>query len=224
LSMAELYGGLSLALPTYLIAVRELGLGPWRARARPGGAFFQSLTRKIAGAKDSKELERIRERAMDEGDLREIRPRGVFDADGVGALDSGLQPGERSPVIAAARKKDGQLGYDDASDHVPAADLDRILAYARRKLGEFADAILDGEVRVRPYVIGGKTPCTTCDFGALCRFEKDRERWKYRRLESLRKTEALGRIAEALAAAGNAVTDPGDAREAEGPGRPGPGR
>lgn len=198
LSMAEIYGGLTLALPTYLVAVRELRLGPWKPRARPGGAFLQSLTRKIPGVKDSKELERIRARAMEEGDLLPLRPRGVFDADVVGALDSALQPGERSPVIAAARKKDGALGYDETCDHVASEDLDRILAYARRKLGEFADAILDGEIRVRPYVLGGKTPCTTCEYGGFCRFEKERERWKYRRLEVYRKGEALARIAEAL--------------------------
>ena len=108
------------------------------------------------------------------------------------ALDEEWSGRGPSAVYAIHRNKDGELGRVESSDGVSASDFAAMLDHTRRKLGELADGVMDGEVAVKPYRLGHVSPCTWCSFGAVCRFEFGESEMRF--LESLKRSEVLGAI------------------------------
>jgi ATP-dependent helicase/DNAse subunit B len=49
--------------------------------------------------------------------------------------------------------------------------LQALLNHIRARLGEMADVILDGDVRVAPSRLGSRLACEQCPFGAVCRVD-----------------------------------------------------
>ena len=66
-------------------------------------------------------------------------------------------------------------------------------ANPRGMFGELADQLIDGDVRVYPYMIGRATPCSHCSYRSVCRFEPGLNR--YHVLPTINREEVLQRIA-----------------------------
>src|SRR5437588_753096 len=75
-----------------------------------------------------------------------------------------------SVVQAHLTKKDG-ASAKRGSDLVEPEELTALLSRVRHRLGELADKILDGEIGIRPYMLGDDTPCPKCEYHDVCRFE-----------------------------------------------------
>jgi ATP-dependent helicase/nuclease subunit B len=85
------------------------------------------------------------------------------------------------------------FGYLQSTDVVPAKnDFQALLAHTRRKLGELADTMLDGEISVNPCRIGKFSPCSWCEMAAVCRFEMGLSDARF--LEPLKRLEVIRRI------------------------------
>ena len=64
----------------------------------------------------------------------------------------------------------------------------------RRCLGRLADQILAGEVDIGPYRMNRVTPCPSCEFRDVCRFDPSINH--YRVLRSLGREQVLSLIME----------------------------
>jgi ATP-dependent helicase/nuclease subunit B len=167
LRLWKVYHGLDVQLLTYMLAIIQRGETLAGRSIRPVGAFYVPL--ESAQISVSHPDDAV---GADESLPAPLKPRGVMDFGVVEHLDRELESGW-SPAYGVFRSRNGELGYARNSDAYAKPELDRITAYARRKIGELADRILDGDVAVKPYRAGTRMPCTFCDFRPVCRFDHD---------------------------------------------------
>lgn len=168
MALWKVYNGLDVQLLTYLLTLVQRGETLAGRPIRPIGAFYVPLV----------SMRRLVSHPSDASDIGEsiqasLKPRGMLEFEAAGQLDRTLEPGRGSDAYAVKLNVDGALGYAKWSDAYPAADLARVMAFARHKIGELADAILDGDIAVRPYRAGTQMPCAYCEFRSVCRFDFD---------------------------------------------------
>ena len=183
LDLSEVYHGLSLQLLGYLLVLASHGKSLSGRPIQPAGAFYISL---VEGYKP------VDHPADSPPAADAFGPRGLLDAARIDTLDSEYTGSGQSGVYNFFRKKDGDLGNLDRTDAAESGDFERLLAHTRRKLGELADGIFEGQMNVLPYRLGTFSPCSWCQFGSVCRFEYGTT--DVRRLDRFKRTEVFQKI------------------------------
>ncbi len=166
LDPASAFHGLSLHLLTCLLVLEKNGyhLNP-NGKLTPSAAFCIQLLRGVRSQSPEKSL------SPDDPLFHLlIKPRGVFDLRVANKLDRSLAEGQ-SKVVQLFVKKDGGVGRPDTSDAAAADEFAALLLHVERLIGQAADEIIAGRIDIRPYRIGTTTPCSSCEFRALCRLE-----------------------------------------------------
>jgi ATP-dependent helicase/nuclease subunit B len=163
LNLTEVYYGLSLRLAIHLLVVASHGQDLLHENVVPAGAFSVAVT------PDRKRVDHP-DKVDTEGDAFELRhkPRGIFDGKYLTAFDKSFQGGE-SPVVVAGLNKDGSPKA--RGDAVADVDLNTLLSYVRASVGRIADQVMAGRVEARPYRMGTDTPCPSCAYRSVCRFD-----------------------------------------------------
>ncbi len=156
------YHGIDMQLVIYLLAAKDAqidGKGP----LEPIGAFYLPIT----SYPEKTELSKI------EAKSKEYRrkARGLFDGQFHALLDKG-EPAGSNRYYSFFIKKDGKtFGHYGRIDALEPADYSALLGFAKKKLKELAEQILDGDIEPRPYRINKDSPCKNCPFAAVCRFD-----------------------------------------------------
>jgi len=166
LSLQHVYHGLSLQLLTYLLVLQEHGHKLAGKEITPVAGFYLGVMRwldSIAHPGDATTPE-------DPLFFLRVKPRGIITNSGIGLFDAGLSTG-RSPVINASIKKDGTPGHVGKSDVVSDEAFAAVLQGVRMQLAALTDRMVAGEISVLPYRLGQETPCPSCSFRSVCRFE-----------------------------------------------------
>jgi len=161
LRLDEAMHGLALQLLAYLLVLKDHGCGAAGGTVRPVGAFYLPLVTPFQSVEHPSEAKEP---------LRLFMPRGILDFDALAALEPSLKEGP-SQLYSARINKDGGSGKSSHLDTASRPVFEKILAAVRQKLGELADRIIDGDIRVAPVVYRDRLPCEQCDFRAVCRFE-----------------------------------------------------
>jgi len=199
LDLSRTYHGISTQLIAYLLALAASGETLAGRPIRPVAALFVSLVPRYELVNHPSEVE---ENAPSGAGV--YRPRGLISIDDLGVLDSAGKEG-RSAHYAAHRKKDGGISNIERSDAADPNTFRMVLEFTRRRLGELADAMLDGDVSVSPYRIGRVTPCSWCPMLAACRFE-----WgvsDIRFLEPFKRSEVFSKMREATKSGDHVTKD-----------------
>ena len=187
LEYSRAYHGLSLQLLAYLLVLAEQGATLAGRPIRPAGALYVSL-----GA----HYEKIHHPGCAENrktaQKGTFRPRGLLSAEHLEKMKIEIGPDGWAPHYAIFRKKNGELGYPDTNDAAPQPSFDAMLQQTRRRMGELADGILDGQVQIRPYRLGTFSPCSWCRMTEVCRFESGLCDVQY--LETLKRSEIYVRL------------------------------
>jgi ATP-dependent helicase/nuclease subunit B len=186
LDLGEVYHGLSLQLPAYLLVLAESGRTLAGRPIRPIGMLYVSLASQYKRV-DHPDLAGARDLAL----RGTFRPRGLLLADAFDALDPSEDTGW-SDYYSFFRKQDGSVGKIDQSDAADAASFQATLDHTRVRLGELADGLLDGNVAVKPYRLGTFSPCSWCPMAGVCRFEMGISEVRF--LESLKRSEVFRRL------------------------------
>lgn len=213
LALDEVYHGLALQLLAYLLVLRDAGLASSDSRIIPGGAFYLPLLGRF------ERVDHPTEADQPEFDpFSALRPRGVIDFDWIDRIDPTIapdpeaKPGDQrgeSKAFAVKRSKEGEISYLNSSDAVPGKVMSLLLEHVRSRLAELSDRWLTGDIRVYPIRHGRTTPCTTCPYRPVCRFEFSTH--ETRTLPPLSRTAVI----QALTGSGHAGDEMNDA-EAEG--------
>jgi ATP-dependent helicase/nuclease subunit B len=186
LALDRVYHGLSLQLLTYLLVLEAGGEKLAGRPLTPAAAFYVRLLRQLEDIRHPSE-------AIGPEDPRfdlQVKPRGMFDARFVRALDSELTTGA-SDVVQVFVNKDGNFGKRNQSDAAAHNEFTALLRLVRLRIGETVDRLLSGDIRVMPVRIRQESPCVRCDFRSVCRFDVGVNR--YRVLEAMNREEVLSR-------------------------------
>lgn len=159
----KMRAGLQLQLPAYLAALCEVADGSELLRgrrARPAGMFYVRL-------KDAPE--RVPHRLAEGRSGKRFEHTGRFSLEWLPLFDRNHATGG-SGQFNYRLKKDGQP-YANSHQLIRQPDLEQMLADAREMLRHLGREILAGNVAVDPYRQGTETPCTHCEFKAVCRMD-----------------------------------------------------
>jgi len=207
LPMDAVYYGLNLRLLCHLLVLKDAGNVLTGKALTPVAAFCVHMLRTMQDVDDPADA------ASPEDECYQLKaqPRGIFDARVIADFDRDLaQTSGKSAVISVTIKKNGALGAKNSSDAADASEFSALLQHTRRRLGQLADAILEGQAAVHPYMLGRHTPCPKCPFLAVCRFEPAVHN-NYRFLQPLCRQDVLEKVVQE-ASADNPKGPPCDGR------------
>lgn len=187
LEYSRAYHGLSLQLLAYLLILAEKGQTLAGRPIQPAGALYVSLGAHYERVSHPECAEN--RRTSQQGTFR---PRGLLSAQHIGKLKIEIGPDGWAPHYSIYKKKDGGLGYADSNDAAPQESFEAMLQHTRRRIGELADDIMEGQVPIRPYRLGTFSPCSWCRMTVVCRFESGLCDVRY--LEELKRSEIYVRL------------------------------
>ncbi len=188
LELDKVYYGISLQLLTYLLVLQANGQPLVGHPLTPVAAFYTGLLRKLEDTKRPQD-------ALPPDDPTfnlKVKPRGIFDARCIAHFDNELQRGSASKVVNVYVKQDGNIGNRDRSDAAHSHEFSALLKHVESQLGQLSDRILSGSIDVQPYWINRDTPCPTCQYHAVCRFDTIHNR--YNILPAMKRDEVFKRL------------------------------
>jgi ATP-dependent helicase/nuclease subunit B len=187
MSMEAVAHGLALQLLTYLLVIDAHGPRLFGKPTKAAAALYVQISRKIESTTTP---DTDPEPGTPDFHARH-KPRGLINEHAAGLLDKSFVSTGRSEAFAIKRNKDGTLAKSGC-DAVPFVDFERLAIYAHETIIRLADEIIEGQIRVHPYLLRNKSPCPMCQFKRVCRF--DRLINQYHVLKPLKAEEALAKI------------------------------
>ena len=188
-SLNDLYHGLQMQLIVYMNAAVELERQKHpKKQITPAGFVYYAVEDPVI-PKQKNEGER--EAAI----LKQLKPDGMINRDGevIRHLDSGLETGA-STAIPVGKNKDGSLAW--YSKVLSEEELELLSDFAKKKMKEIGNAIMDGDAEVNPYKMGDRTSCTYCRYKGICGFDEKLPGFEYRKLEKFDNKKALEKMRE----------------------------
>jgi len=177
---SDLYYGLDMQLPIYILAVRNANRSKTKNVV---GAFYMPVETK-PGQAAFDELETRKEKFT-------RKARGIFNGEFSQQLHR--EAAGESKFYNFYVTKDGQpYGNYGQRGALRPTDFETVLRFTEAKIVQLAEEIISGKIDVRPFRIGTRSPCNLCKFRAVCRFD-----WQindYNLLESLDKIQVLNKI------------------------------
>ena len=184
-SWSELYYGLDMQLPIYMLAVRNASpvsgdpqLKTQNSKLKTIGAFYMPV--EVTPTRAT--LDELSEKT--EG--FDYKAKGIFNGEFFQQLDGSNSNKFYNFFVT---KKGDQYGYDNISGALRPADFEKVLKFTEQKIVRLAEEILSGRIDVNPYRLSGKSPCSYCKYKSVCRFD-----WQindYNPLESFGKIRVL---------------------------------
>lgn len=160
INLNEVYAGLQIQLLTYMDAVcKEEDL-------MPAGVLYFGLLEQIIKA-DKK----LTEDKIEEELRKNYKMKGLILADVkvIKMQDKNLEYGT-SKIIPAGIKKDGDIS-EKVTSGVNKEQFKILQDYIYKTIKEIAKEILGGNIEVKPFNRGGKTPCEYCNYQSICGFD-----------------------------------------------------
>lgn len=184
--LTSIYYGLQLQLVVYLNAAMEMESRKQEGEVHPAGMFYYHIEDPML---DYEEEDDLQQRM-----LKELAWNGLTNADReiIALMDKEMTTG--SDILPVRLKKDG--GYTAASSVADDAQFQRLSRHVQKKLSEYGERILKGDIGLRPYELGDEDACRFCRYHSVCGFDRKVEGCKKRRLRPLDKAEIWERLKE----------------------------
>jgi ATP-dependent helicase/nuclease subunit B len=161
-SWANLYHGLDIQLPLYMLALRNAArceIEPLSS-ADAAGAFYMPI--EVAAERA----------ALDEIPKKEEKfchkAYGIFNGEYYRLLDS---TGSNSYYNFFVTKKGDQYGKENISGALRPSDFEKVLTFTTEKIIDLAEQIVSGCIVAEPYRLSGSSPCSYCEYQSVCRFD-----------------------------------------------------
>lgn len=188
--LLNLYYGTQLQLIVYLQAALRFEKELHRDKeVLPAGiVYYQVEDPLVEKEEDGQVQERI---------LKQLNVDGIFcdSQEVLEALDRNLAEGGadyNSSVVPVALKKDGTLAQK--SKTVSGEELQLMMDYADQKIRDMGENILQGDIRLNPYVDGTISSCSYCGYQSVCMQKQGGRPMEYRSLKKLDETEIYLRM------------------------------
>lgn len=166
IDFVEVSEGLQIQLFVYLNAIIEKGESLFNKKPKVAGVFYYTVDDPIIKDKYDNLEEEI---------FKSLKLSGYLldDIDLAKKMDINIDNGITSQILPTAITQKG-LFSGTYKNQLSEDEFEKILAFVKDKCREMSTGILNGEFAINPYRrIGGKTPCTYCDYKGICKFDKE---------------------------------------------------
>ena len=183
---SKFYYGLDMQLPIYILAVHNVAQ---LNVEKTVGAFYLPI-------EVSPQVATLNELNKQRNDFN-YKAKGIFNGSFAHYLDYAAL---KDPDKAGHSKfynffvtKDGEpYGNYEKMAALSPEDFEKVLWFTKEKIIQLAQEILSGKIDIKPYKLGGRSPCSHCEYKSVCRFD-----WQinsYYPLMLLNKRQVLDRI------------------------------
>lgn len=183
--ISDLYQGIQMQLVTYMLVAMDMEQKKYPDKEIvPAGILYYRIDDPMVSDGPDAEVEAEI--------LSKLRPDGMVNSDEqiLHRLDREL--GSSSIAIPVKRKKDNTLSA--TSDVLSTDDFINTAQYAKRKMQQMGEQIMDGEVSINPYKKDGQCSCTYCPYAGVCKFDEKIPGYEYRNLEKEKREAILEKI------------------------------
>ncbi|MBN1818714.1 MAG: PD-(D/E)XK nuclease family protein, partial [Sedimentisphaerales bacterium] len=160
-SWSHLYHGLDLQLICYLLAVKGSLIQGQKADLT-AGAFYVPIETPMEVQKTG---------SLEHADIHIRKARGILNGQWASLLDSRVEKGWSRYYNFAMKQKEGAYGYFSSSGALLPEQFERLLTFTRSKILELAFRLCEGAIDITPYRLGRQSPCSRCDYAAVCKFD-----------------------------------------------------
>ena len=179
----DVFNGVGLQMLLYLFALEDRGSALIGRRPVSAGVqYFPARAPYVSvdGAMDEEQAEKERKKLTKRSGLL------LGNEDSLNAMD----PSENLERLGCKRKKDGTISGDLADGE----QLGQLKRYLKKYLSAMVDEIASGNINPNPYSRGTSfDACTFCPYGAVCHKNSVPERRNYKKMESQRFWEEIGK-------------------------------
>jgi ATP-dependent helicase/nuclease subunit B len=192
--LAALYYGLQLQLVVYMNAAVEAEQKKHPDKTIvPAAMLYYHVADPMVEDGENLTPEQVNEKL-----LQELKMTGIVNEneEAVRLLDSEFT--DKSDILPLERKKDGS--FSAYSSVMKQEQMETVSGYVNHKIRQLGREIMDGNIAVDPYEQNGSRACTYCAYKNVCGYDERVDGFSVRKLEKLTADEALGRMAETLAA------------------------
>ena len=177
--LTSIYYGLQLQLVVYLNAAMDTLKNRQQGEVHPAGMFYYHIEDPLLDYEESadpeqKLLKALAWNGLANGDRRVLE-----------LMDREMLTG--SDVLPVRLKKDG--GYTAASSVADDGQFELLARHVQRKLLEYGERILKGDIRIQPYELGDEDACRFCSYHSVCGFDRKVDGCEKRRLRPMDRME-----------------------------------
>jgi ATP-dependent helicase/nuclease subunit B len=164
ISLTDVYHGLQIQLLVYLDAILESALED-ESKLHPAGILYFKIDEPLIKAKTDMEEEEI-EKSI----IKKLKMKGLLlkDAEVIREMDRNIEG--HSDIIPAYITKDGAIG--SATNGATAEQFKILRRYVKNAIKRLSSEMINGNIAIRPYKKKKQTPCTYCNYGAICQFDE----------------------------------------------------
>ena len=184
--LTEVYLGLQLQLPMYLIAAEEYMEKHSRGKeVVPAGILYSKIADPLVDWEEADS-----EEALEEKLLQEFKLNGMVreEEEIIRLFDGEFE--KKSHIVPVGYNKDGSLSKN--SEAYSQQDFFTIKSYVNHKTEQFGREILSGQIEVNPIKIGNYHSCLYCGYQKICPF--DARRMLYRKAPEEKKQEIIEKM------------------------------
>ena len=185
IELNSVYAGLQIQLLTYLDAVCK------EEQVEPAGVLYFNLIDPVIKSEKNMTEEEI------ENEIRKkFKMQGLVlaDVNVVKMMDTNLEKGSSS-IIPAYIGKDGDLSQSRTSG-VSRKQFEYLQKYMNKIIKKISEEIMGGNIDINPYYKKKKTPCTYCNYKAICGFDTGNSNNRYNYINEMEKNAVLELIKE----------------------------
>ena len=159
---AKVFHGLQMQLIIYMNAMLELYEKKGEKRVLPAGMFYFHINDPIV--KDKKKKQDDAETEL----LKEMKMSGVAnsDFDLISKMEHSGKEGILSMPVAVTTK-----GFDKRSSIMDTSQMLKLGTMVEEKIIELGNALMKGDISIRPYEYQNGMPCNYCSFRHICAYE-----------------------------------------------------
>lgn len=184
--LTSIYYGLQLQLVVYLNAAMELERRKGTGEVHPAGMFYYHIEDPMLDYEESDTPEQRM--------LKELAWNGLVNGDRTVVALQDREMTSASDVLPVRLKKDGD--FTAASSVAGEEQFLRLTGHVQKKLREYGERILKGDIALRPYELSGEDACQYCSYHSVCGFDRKVEGCEKRRLRPLDKAEIWKKLEE----------------------------
>jgi ATP-dependent helicase/nuclease subunit B len=185
LSLSQVYHGLQMQLPVYLMAARELLQRDFGGEVIPAALLYYAMKEKNMEWRQEDEVSR-QERA-----LKEMRCKGYVNEEPsiVKHLDPHVVNGDE--LIPVAESSLFPIQVDKAGEYMAKSQVmsteqfERLMEHTGEKMKDCGERIMSGEIAAVPYAYESRSGCDYCDYRSICGREERESRDRVCRMEKM---------------------------------------